>query len=212
MNQDVDDELHEIMEEVSEDMGYRPEDGRRRRTGFEQRTGNRGLLLVAGGVGVLLVIILLMLLFGGEEGGKADARLSALQARVDQIEKKLSMVSGFEARLAEAEKQASLAQQSMAGVERQFSILETKIEDTSRKAETSQKKQGAVTTKAETPKKEEAKPAVQTTAKIHVVKKGETLYQISKKYGTSVEALRQLNQLKPGQAIHPGQKLVVSKG
>jgi LysM repeat protein len=214
MNRDVDDELHGIMEEVSEDVGYRPEgdDGRRRRTGLEQRTGNRGLLLVAGGVGVLLVIILLMLLFGGEEGGKADERISALQTRVDQIEKKLAMVAGFEARLTEAEKQASLAQQSMAGVERQFNILEGKIEDLTKKGGTSQKKQGAVTTKAETPKKEEAKPAAQTTPEIHVVKKGETLYQISKKYGTSVGGLRQLNQLKPGQAIHPGQKLLISKG
>jgi LysM repeat protein len=44
-----------------------------------------------------------------------------------------------------------------------------------------------------------------------VVKAGESLYQIGKKYGTSIEELRRLNQLKPGQVIHPGQKLVVSK-
>ncbi len=213
MNRDADDELHGIMEEVSEDLGYPPEreNGRQRRTGFEQRPMSRGLLMIAGGLGVLLVIVLFMLIFGGEEGGKADERLSALQARVDQIEKKLASVAGLEERLAQAEKQARLAQQSMAGADRQFNILEGKIEELSLKAQAPQKKESAAPAKAEPPKKEQEKPAAQNAEKTHVVKAGETLYQIGSKYGTSVEELRRLNQLKPGQAIHPGQKLVVSK-
>jgi LysM repeat protein len=167
--------------------------------------------MIAGGLGVLLVIILFMLIFGGEENGKTDERVSALQAKVDQIEKKLASVAGFDERLAQAEKQARLAQQSMAGAERQFSVLEGKIEDLTRKAEASQKKESASPAQAEPQKKEQAKPAAQTAERTHVVKAGETLYQIGSRYGTSVEELRQLNQLKPGQAIHPGQKLVVSK-
>ena len=79
--------------------------------------------MIAGGLGVLLVIILIMLIFGGEEGGKADERLSALQAKVDQIEKTLAGLAGFEDRMAQAEKQARLAQQSMAGAERQLLAL-----------------------------------------------------------------------------------------
>jgi len=213
MNRDADDELQGIMEEVSEDLGYPPEKekGGRRRTGFEQRPMSRGLFMIAGGLGVLLVIILLMLFFGGEEGSKADERLAALQARVDQMERKLAGVAGLEERLAQAEKQASLAQQSMAGAERQFNVLEGKIENLTRKAEAPQKKESNPPAKAEPPKKEQEKPAAQTADKTHVVKAGETLYQIGNKYGTSVEELRRLNQLKPGQAIQPGQKLVVSK-
>jgi LysM repeat protein len=213
MNRDADDELHGIMEEVSDDLGYPPdrENGGRRRKGFEQRPMSKGLFVIAGGLGVLLVIILLMLIFGGEEGSKADERLAALQARVDQIEGKLASVAGLEERLAQAEKQARLAQQSMAGAERQFNVLEGKIQDLTRKPEAPQKNESTPPAKAEPPKKEQEKPAAQTAEKTHVVKAGETLYQIGNKYGTSVEELRRLNQLKPGQAIQPGQKLVVSK-
>jgi nucleoid-associated protein YgaU len=171
----------------------------------------KGLFMIAGGLGVLLVIILFLLIFSGEEGGKADERLSALQARVDQIEKKLAGVAGLEQRLAQAEKQASLAQQSMAGAERQFNVLEGKIEDLTRKAEIPQKKESTPPAQAGPQKKEQVKPAAQAAEGTHVVKAGETLYQIGSKYGTSVEELRRLNQLKPGQAIQPGQKLVVSK-
>jgi LysM repeat protein len=213
MNRDADDELHGIMEEVSEDLGYPSdrENGGRRRKGFEQRPMSKGLFVIAGGLGVLLVIILFMLIFGDEEGGKSDERLSVLQARVDQIDKKLAGVAGLEERLARAEKQASLAQQSMAGAERQFDILEGKIEGLTRKPEVPQKKEITQPAQAEPQKKELEKPAAQTAEKTHVVKAGETLYLIGTKYGTSVEELRRLNQLKPGQAIHPGQKLLVSK-
>ena len=213
MNQDADDEVHDIIEEVSEDLEFPPEGENewRRRAASHPRPMSRGLFIIAGVLGVLLVIILMMLIFGGEKGGKADERLSALQARVDQIEKKLAIAAGFEERLAQAEKEARLAQQSMAGAERQFNVLEGKIEDLSRKAQTPQKKESAPLAQAEPPKKEQEKPAAQTAERTHVVKAGETLYQIGNKYGTSVEALRRLNQLKPGQAIQPGQKLVVSK-
>jgi LysM repeat protein len=213
MNRDGDDELHGDVEEVSEDQGYPPEGENewRRRAASHQRPMSRGLFMLVGGVGVLLVIILFMLIFSGEKGGKADERLTALQARVDQIEKKLASAAGLEERLAQAEKQARLAQQSMAGAERQFSVLEGKIEDLSRKGQAPQKKEGAPPAQAEPPKKAQEKPAAQTAEKTHVVKAGESLYQIGKKYGTSIEELRRLNQLKPGQVIHPGQKLVVSK-
>ena len=213
MNRDGDDKPDGTMEEVSEDLGYPPEGENdwRRPPASNQRPIGRGLFMLVGGVGVLLVIILFMLIFGGEKGGKADERLTALQARVDQIDKKLSGMAGLEERLAQAEKQARLAQQSMAGADRQFSVLEGKIEELSRKAQAPQKKESAPPAQVEPPKKEQEKPAAHAAEKTHVVKPGETLYQIGNKYGTSVEELRRLNQLKPGQALHPGQKLVVSK-
>jgi LysM repeat protein len=45
----------------------------------------------------------------------------------------------------------------------------------------------------------------------HEVKKGETLYRISKQYGITVDELRRLNKLSPNQHIEVGQKLLVSK-
>ena len=47
-------------------------------------------------------------------------------------------------------------------------------------------------------------------SKTHVVKKGETLYSISKLYGVTLTQLMGFNKLSKGAVINPGQKLKVS--
>jgi LysM repeat protein len=54
------------------------------------------------------------------------------------------------------------------------------------------------------------KEIIKDTEQYHKVERGETLYRISKRYGISVEELRQLNKLQEGQAIQTGQRLLVS--
>jgi N-acetylmuramoyl-L-alanine amidase len=44
---------------------------------------------------------------------------------------------------------------------------------------------------------------------VHVVRRGETLWRIARRYGTSVDALRRLNGLKPGDPIRVGDKLAI---
>ncbi len=44
---------------------------------------------------------------------------------------------------------------------------------------------------------------------IHVVQRGETLYSIARRYGTTVEALRALNGIDSDNAIYVGQRLVI---
>lgn len=44
---------------------------------------------------------------------------------------------------------------------------------------------------------------------IHIVQKSETLYGISQQYGLSLNQLREMNQMKKGATIYPGQKLIV---
>jgi LysM repeat protein len=56
-----------------------------------------------------------------------------------------------------------------------------------------------------------AKKAQTASAKVHVVKAGETLYQISRKYDLSVDQLKQLNNMGKDVTIRPGQKLTVSR-
>ncbi|NTW88171.1 MAG: LysM peptidoglycan-binding domain-containing protein, partial [Desulfobulbaceae bacterium] len=45
----------------------------------------------------------------------------------------------------------------------------------------------------------------------YVVQSGQNLYRISLTNQLSVEELRELNSLKPGEAIYPGQRLLISK-
>lgn len=75
-------------------------------------------------------------------------------------------------------------------------------------------KRGLATTaegkaKAPATKSPSAKAPVPTEKRYHVVQKGETLYRISKKYGTTVEKLRKLNNLSPERDVRPGQKLLL---
>jgi murein DD-endopeptidase MepM/ murein hydrolase activator NlpD len=42
---------------------------------------------------------------------------------------------------------------------------------------------------------------------VHVVKKGETLYSIAKKYGTTVKSLSQKNKIQTKTTLHPGQRI-----
>ena len=44
---------------------------------------------------------------------------------------------------------------------------------------------------------------------VHVVAKGQTLGRIAKRYHTTVDTLREVNDLRPGQRIHPGLALVI---
>ena len=44
---------------------------------------------------------------------------------------------------------------------------------------------------------------------VHVVAKGQTLGRIAKRYRTSVETLREVNNLRPGERLHPGLSLVI---
>lgn len=46
--------------------------------------------------------------------------------------------------------------------------------------------------------------------RVHQVEPGETLWNIAKRYGMSVEEVVQLNKLDPSQTIYPGQKLLVN--
>ena len=72
-----------------------------------------------------------------------------------------------------------------------------------------------VTPKPETPKPETPKPEAPSKptpskpapAKVHVVKSGDTLYSISKQYGTTWQALQKLNKIKNPHWIYPGQSL-----
>ncbi len=51
---------------------------------------------------------------------------------------------------------------------------------------------------------------VKTATNVHIVKPGETLYRISRRYGVKVDMLRKWNRL-PDDIIEVGQKLIVSQ-
>jgi hypothetical protein len=58
----------------------------------------------------------------------------------------------------------------------------------------------------------EKKSTPQIKARYHVVRRGDTLYQIAQEYGVTMQELIHLNNLTKAQTIYPGQKLMLAPG
>ena len=117
-------------------------------------------------------------------------------------------------------KVASL-EEKIAGLEKQIADLQGKpaasgadpflvrrVEALSQKVEALEKRpeHGSELKKTAAPSKAQATEE----KRYHTVKKGETLFGISRKYGMTVAQLRELNGLSRGQTVRTGQKLLVS--
>ena len=156
---------------------------------------------------VALVAILGFVIYGSNSQNDALAEKVALLAKhLEDIEFRLGNLE-----------QASSGNTSMEALQersenlgRQFQALETKMGNNLNQinaklaALEKAQKQTAKTASVPPPKK----PAT-TKEKIHIVKAGETLYQISRKYGLTVDQLKKRNKLDKDMTIRPGQKLVV---
>ena len=184
-----DDPELQINDSWSVDSNYSP---KRRRIGSDNSKPLRILL------GILLVLIftggILYFLSKRHTGGEA----SLLQPKVTALEQK---VAGLEKQLAELQEKISTSSPDPALLQR-VDALAQKVE--------ALEKQKQPTAESKAKPSPSSKPAVSTEKQYHTVKKGETLYRISKKYGISVEELRKLNNLSADQSVRIGQKLLVS--
>jgi LysM repeat protein len=174
---------------LSEDSVYSP---KRRRIGSDNGKSLRILM------GILLVVIfaagILYFISKRPTGGEG----SLLQLKVTSLEQK---VAGLEQKLAELQGKISTLGPDPVLLQR-VDALTQKVEA----LEKQKKPTGESKAKLSPP----SKPAVSTEKQYHIVKKGETLYRISRKYGISVEELRKLNNLSADQVLRTGQRLMVS--
>ena len=87
--------------------------------------------------------------------------------------------------------------------------LATRLNTAALKPDRNAKKKAQTASKAE-PATTAPAAKKEAPTKIHIVKQGETLYRISRRYNLSVDQLKQYNQLDSKTAIYPGQRLKVS--
>jgi LysM repeat protein len=174
-----------------DDSTYSP---KRRRTGY----GNSKFF------SILLVALLILIFAGGilyflskrSTGGGA----SLLQLKVAALEEK---VGGLEKQLTELQGKLNTSGTDSAPVFLQrLNALTQKVE--------AMEKQKQPTAGPKAKPSAISKPSVSTDKQYHTVQKGETLYQISKKYKRSVEELRKLNNLSADKPLRIGQKLLIS--
>jgi LysM repeat protein len=128
----------------------------------------------------------------------AGDEASPLQSKVTTLEQK---IAGLERQLAELRGNISTPAPDPALLQR-LDALAQKVEGLEKE------KQPVAEPKAKS--SPSPKPAVSTEKRYHTVKKGETLYGISRKYGIKEAELRKLNNLSEDQSIRVGQKILIS--
>ncbi|MDM8523840.1 LysM peptidoglycan-binding domain-containing protein [Desulfococcaceae bacterium HSG8] len=174
------------------------------------------------GAGILALIIFFFVLFpkeqeppedssvrtsSGDKAGDIEYRLSKLEwisERVSRLEDRDKVLETIEGRLDRLEESISSRMEEMEKrleyIEKKSSVSRPRTTESSRAAKVPE------TRKPRTVKR------VGAGARYHIVHAGETLYQISRSYGISVDELRRLNNLAPGTPIRPGQRLLLNQG
>jgi len=169
---------------------------------------SKGHSLVVWGLGIIIVIILLAVFFrGSRTPGSKD--LEIMRERIEHLDARVVRLESFGKKVMSLENQFAALEQTMSSLEASNRALNQQVSDLSRKTENLSTTIASVAAKPQAPPAAQSPPAQQTKAQYHEVSRGETLFRIAKKYGITVDQLRQLNNLKENQAIYPGQKLLV---
>lgn len=161
-------------------------------------------------VAVIILILLYMFLPRGNDP-HGNTEIKGLEARLDQVEKRMLKLESVGERVLNLEKiikdngtldtrldrlEASLAKR-MDQVDKELIQIRKDLE-------TRQVK------KAAPPPATQPIKAAPDSKRQHIVKKGDTLYSISRSYGLSVDRLRKINKLDKNSVIFVGQKLNVN--
>ncbi|MDJ0855980.1 MAG: LysM domain-containing protein [Desulfobacterales bacterium] len=177
-------------------------------TALDDRKGSRKAVYfyVAAGLGLLILVLAFVMLGSGAGRQEFDSRIELIEKRLDDMEFRLgnivqSTAGGDLASLQKADQDFG----------RRFDALERKLEgrlNQMQAALTQLEKRPPPAPPQPQAKPVKAPPPPKTG--LHTVQKGETLYQISRKYGMRVDDVRKLNGIGKDFKIYPGQKLKVT--
>ncbi len=161
-------------------------------------------LLIAG---IVLVILMAIWFRGTPQSPPVNLVDHELQDRVAALEKQVMELNGIEERLQALERDEQSYLQAVEKLNRMETRLSQRMDDLDK------------TLSAASPKSAAARPSTrQTTQKAvkqpnavtYVVKSGDTLYAISRRYQVTIDQLRSDNNLGKKSLLRPGQKLIVN--
>lgn len=162
------------------------------------------------GIGFLVLLILLLLLFARNRITEFQNRIDTLEKRVKRVEEKSIKVDAMDDGMMQFGEQSQTIKQLSDRLDRYETALTARMDKISKNFENLQ---------TQIPRTETGKAKFLKTEKTskrgagnryHIVKSGETLYNIGRRYGVSVKELRMINKLTGSSVIHPGQKLVIN--
>ena len=155
------------------------------------------------GIGFLVLLILLILLF-------ARNKINVLENRIVELEKSVKNIEQtVENRTTQVSEQDQTFLQFKERFDRSEAALTSRMDQIAVKLASLQRQMSKIPAQ-KTKTLKAAKVSKKTTLnRYHIVKPGETLYQIGPQYGLTVNKLHQLNKLGNNDTIYPGQKLLV---
>jgi len=211
MDQNPDTEMQEMVEELAEDLGRkRKEDEKLLGGGILPDFMQQGRPLILGAVSVLILIVFVTIFFGiKNKASKKD--LNAIDVKLEQIEKRLTSLHITVEKTAHLEDQIKGLQKSISTLDRSTKSLKVEQDKLAQRIVGLQKMKIPVVSKTKPPQTVQKRPDSQAKKLYHQVRRGETLFQIAKKYGTSLTELRRLNNM-TGNKVYPGQKILVPSG
>lgn len=157
---------------------------------------------------IIPIALFVLLIFFMRSGGGDKASLSAMDQRFQQLETRMSTLEEIGNLVTDINIKQQATQSLLVRLDRLETSFSKRISEMEMQVKTLQTKvahSGAKQSQAPVTKSNSSAQ----TAKTHLVKKGETLYSISKQYGLSVSQLMVFNKLSKGAVINPGQSLKV---
>ena len=164
------------------------------------------LVLLGLGFFVMIVLFIVFLSKTNDIAGKTE--IISIEKRLALLEERFGKVDEIDEKLILLDMQGKKIELFIDRFDRFETSLSLKMDIINNELYTSKKK-GKKTAESKKPEQKKIVKKI-THLTYHEVKAKETLYQISRRYGLTVDDLRKLNRLTPEAVIHPGQKLIVA--
>ena len=188
-------------EEYLEEEGYQ--------TLTEKKPLPRGWFIVPVLLAGIVIVVMIAIWFRGTpQNTQANGRIQQIEDRIIMIEKRLAELTGIDEKMSGLERDGQAYLLAIERLNRLETTVSMRVERIEQALSTVQAKQ----TKPQPKTKKVAKPPTSKKESItHVVKSGDTLYAISRRYDISIDQLRKDNNLNKNTTINPGQKLIIKK-
>ncbi|MFC1883205.1 LysM peptidoglycan-binding domain-containing protein [Thermodesulfobacteriota bacterium] len=196
MEKEYDKDMEGFVEDIAEEYGYNSGNP----NGQLNHTPTKGTLAIWGAA--ILIISFFITIFFGNRSEVTKEDLTALNARIEEIDVKLSALEKNGTRLDNLYSRSESLKQTVASIERSMESVKKQVAGLSAKAAVRQTKSKGKTKAVKTPSTKKGKGLY------HTVKKGETLFGIADKYDLTINEIRSINKLK-GDTLKVGQKLLV---
>lgn len=194
MNENSDRHVDNFLEGIDDELREERDEGEglSKRPGPPSESDSAKKLLVLAGVVVFVLILFVVYLSAGRRG-PSQKEMQSMEARLTRLDSRLRAMEPLADRIAFLEKQ-------LKGVPTSVDELKGSRTDLDKRLD-------ALTQEVKKLQKAAVSAPPKSKARYHVVRRGDTLYGIAKKYGVTIERLQRLNRISKGQGLRIGQKI-----